>query len=336
MKKEIFAFVVVLFFSSLQFTSCSHHTKPKIGVLFHKLAGTDWEKDSKYFTEKAEALGAEVITKNADKNELLQYQQAMELIKQDVDILVIVAQNVNAAAAIVRKAKEHNIKVIAYRRMIKNANLDYFMGFDLYKCGKLQAGYALENSPPHANFILLEGDYSDENAQLIMKAHANELDKKIKEGSINIVYKSFCDNWSPVEAAFEFQKALILSGQQINTVIAANDNIAEGVINELDKNAIRNEVIITGMDLNITAYKRIVNGQQGMSIYKPIRELAEKTATLAVAMAKNENIDYQFIEVTNGKMGIKSLLLGPILIDKNNIEEIIIKGGVFTNEEINN
>lgn len=325
---------VLILVAIIFFTGCTKNEKPQIGILLHKYENSVWKVDADVFVEKIKSLGAEAHLRSANKSHTVQYDQAMELINNGVDVLIIVAQNVNNAAAIVRKAKEKGVKVISYRRLIENADLDYFAGFDLYKCGQIQIEYALQKHPEKANIIIFEGEYTDKNAHLLEQAHTNGLEKRIQDGTINITYKTFIDDWMEGNAAFEFRKAYRLSNVRIDAVVCANDNLAVGAIKELKKFGETSVNTITGMDATLDACKSIVKGDLNMTIYKPVKQLAEKTANLAVKLSKGEEITGEFKSINNQRKDIKSLILEPILVDKNNIDKEIIEAGVYSRDEV--
>jgi len=144
-------------------TSCLHNVKPKIGFLLPNLVSDRYLKEKEYFTKKIGELGGEAIIKSADYNDQLQIQQAQELISQGAKVLVVNSINLNSAAAIVRDAHDHNVKVIAYDRLISNCDLDYLLTFDNEKVGKLMTDYVTKLKPD-GNYILLGGDKADKNA----------------------------------------------------------------------------------------------------------------------------------------------------------------------------
>jgi D-xylose transport system substrate-binding protein len=89
----------------------------KIGFLIHSLANSRWQGDLKYLKEKAGANGVEIIVKEANNDEDIQLKQAEELIKDGIDVLIVVAANQNTAAAIVREANDNGVPVISYDRL---------------------------------------------------------------------------------------------------------------------------------------------------------------------------------------------------------------------------
>ena len=71
---------------------------------------------SQYFKQHIENKGGSIVLRSADDDEYTQIKQADELIKMGVDVIVISSINVNTAAKIVRNAKKHGVKVVAYDR----------------------------------------------------------------------------------------------------------------------------------------------------------------------------------------------------------------------------
>jgi len=116
-------------------------------------------------------------------------------------------------------------------------------------------------------------------------------------------------------------------------VVAANDGTAGGVIQALAAQGLAGKVPVSGQDAELAAIKRIVEGTQTMTVYKPIRALAEKAAELAVQLAKGESVETN-ATVNNGKIDVPSVLLDPIAVDKTNIEETIIADGFHSREDI--
>ncbi len=139
----------------LLYSSCIDQDKKiKIGLLFDNFKAPRWKKEQVYFIEKAEELGAEVIVRSAERNPDDQLIIAKEMISQGIDVLLVIASNVNSAAGIVRKAHEKNIKVIAYDRLIRNCPLDLYISFDNKKVGLLMAKYMVDKVPK-GNYVLI-------------------------------------------------------------------------------------------------------------------------------------------------------------------------------------
>lgn len=140
----------------------------RIGFAMDTFLEERWLRDREMFQESVEALGAEVEVVAAYGNDALQISQAETLIQSGIDLLVIVPHNSEATAAIVHKAHRAGIKVIAYDRLVKNADLDLYVSFDNERVGELQAE-AITKLVPKGNYVFIGGAITDNNAHLLKK-----------------------------------------------------------------------------------------------------------------------------------------------------------------------
>ena len=325
--------IIIMLLVTLSFVFCSKKEQlVRVGFLMESFSADRWAMDKKFFEEKVKELGADVITKISDGSDANQLALAIEMINEEVDVLVVVASNVNSAAAIVREAHKEGIEVIAYDRLIKNSELDYFVGLNTIQIGELQAQYAL-SKVPKGNYVLLEGDKADMNAVNIELGQKKELESKIKNGDINIVYKVFVDNWSSVEACYEIEKVLKLFDEKIDVILSANDGNAMGARNAIENLGITDDILITGLDAELKACKRIIEGKQTMTVYTPIIECARTAGELAVKLARKESVNYNFSTINNGRVDVPSIVLNSVAIDKSNIDKVV-EDGLHKREDI--
>lgn len=326
---KILSYIFIL----LIISSCAEKKSSKIGFLIDSFETARWQKDKAYFEERVRLLGGEVISLSAQGDEQLQIKQAEELIDQGVGVLVIVATNTNTAAAIVRKAHSKGIKVIAYARLILACDLDYYISFNVEKIGELQANYVLTKKPT-GNFVLINGDKSDINAVKEYTGVERVLRPYIEEKKINLLFTCFIDGWSPKDAAFYSSKILSLSEKNIDAFIVANDGMAESVVDVLNKNNILNKPVITGLDAEASACARILQGDQTMTVYMSIKDIANTAAELAMKIVNKQKIDFKLVEVYNGRKNVPSIILDPVVVDKDNIQSTVIAENYQSMEDI--
>jgi D-xylose transport system substrate-binding protein len=306
--------------------------KIKIGFSMDTLLEERWLRDRDLFKEAVEALGAEVEILAANGDDALQIAQAETLISQGVDLLVVVPHNAEATAAIVYKAHLAGIRVIAYDRLVKNADIDLYVSFDNEQVGEMQAK-AITKLVPKGNYVYIGGAITDNNAHLLKKGVFNVLQPLIDKGDINIVYDQWTKDWTPANALANMKAALKANGNQIDAVIAANDATAGGVIQALRAQGLAGKVPVAGQDAELSAAQRIVEGTQTMTVYKPIQALTEEAAKLAVRLAKGEDVSvYQ--KVNNGKIEVPSVLLSPIAVNQFNIDDTIIADGFHSRQDV--
>ncbi len=304
----------------------------KIGFSMDTLLEERWIKDRDLFKEAVEALGAEVEILAANGDDAVQIAQAETLISQGVDLLVVVPHNAEAMAAIVKKAHLAGIKVMAYDRLVKNADIDLYVSFDNEKVGELQAK-AITKLVPKGKYVYIGGAETDNNAHLFKKGVFKVLQPLIDKGDIKVVFDQWSKDWTPANALVNMDAALKANHNQIDAVIAANDATAGGVIQALAAKGLAGKIPVAGQDAELAGVQRIVQGTQIMTVYKPIKALTQEAAELAVRMAKVEKIKADR-KINNGKIEVPSVLLSPIAVDKLNIDETIIADGFHSREEV--
>lgn len=305
-----------------------------IGFSLPTLREERYQKDRDQFIATAEGLGAEVLVQAANNDEALQKSQVENLITQGIDVLVLDPQNAESAADLVDMAHEAGIKVISYDRLIKNSDVDYYISFDNEQVGRLQGEY-ITTQVPKGNYFVFAGAPTDNNATLFKKGAMEYIQPLVDKGDIKILYEQAVKDWQPEEALKLAENALTVNNNQVDAILAPNDGTAGGIIQALEAQKLAGEVVITGQDAELAAAKRIVAGTQSMTVYKDVKTLAAKSAELAVAIAKGEDVSGQVNgTVNNGKIDVPSILLDPVVVTKDNLDSVLIDGGWFTKEQV--
>ncbi len=302
----------------------------KIGLLLDTLHER-WQRDRDLFVERAQFLGAKVLVEAAEGDKDKQAQLADKLLGEEVKVLVIVPNDAEAAAAIVEKAKARKVPVISYDRLIRNADLDLYVSFDNKKVGEMQAQYALGRAPS-GSYLLIGGSPKDNNAQQVRDGQMEALKEATSSGKVKIVDQAWADNWRADEAE-KATTAALKKSPKLAAIVASNDQTAGGAIQALEKAKLAGKVLVTGQDAELEAARRIVEGTQAMTVYKPLSALARMAANNAVRLAKGEGTDAS-ATVNNGKKDVPARLLDPIAVDKTNIDGLLINDGFHTREEV--
>jgi D-xylose transport system substrate-binding protein len=285
------------------------------------------------FVAKAKSLGADVLVQAANGNAAMQLSQAENLLTQNVDVLVVVPANAVTAAAIVEKAHKAGKKVISYDRLIRNADVDYYISFDNEEVGRLQASY-LVTRVPKGNYVLIGGSPTDNNAKMFRDGQMQVLKPFVAKGDIKIVVDQWARDWQSSEALKHTENALTRSKNDIQAVVASNDGTAGGVIAALSQQKLAGKVLVSGMDADLAACQRVADGTQSMTVYKPIKLIADQGAELAVQVARGDVLKQELRKVNNGKKDVDSVLLKPIQVDKANMDQTIIKDGFHKKADV--
>jgi D-xylose transport system substrate-binding protein len=323
MKKRVSGIIIVLV---IIICSCERKNNIRIGFLLPNLTDGRYVKDKEYFISKVTELKGTVEIADAGNDPYIQEQQARDMINNGVKVLVIIAVNQNLSASIVRMAHDRKIKVIAYERLIQHCDADYFIAYDHYSVGNLQANFAIERMP-HGNYVLIGGDKSDKNAELIKQGQYKILSPLIKNGKIKILYDIFVENWSGESAYQEMKRVIALSGERIDVVLTSNDGMAAGAIQALKEEQPGYPAIVTGLDADSEACMRIEEGSQSMTVYKSFQQQAEIAANLAVNLVRKEKIPAPTSSTFNGMSEVPTILLQAKVVDQYNIKNILATAG---------
>jgi D-xylose transport system substrate-binding protein len=306
--------------------------KLKIGLSVSDLTLERWQHDRDFFVAKAEELGAEVVVQSANGDEAKQLSQVQNMLSQDIDALVIIAINSDALSTVVDQAKAEGIPVLAYDRLINGTEIDAYVSFDNVRVGEMQAEYLVEQVPS-GKYFLMGGSPTDNNAKMFREGQMNIIQPLVDSGDIEVAGDQWAKNWDANEALKIMENALTANKNDIDAVVASNDSTAGGAIQALDGQGLAGKVVISGQDADLAAVQRIAEGTQTMTVYKPIKTIAEKSAEVAVQLAKGETPDSDS-SVNNGKVDVPFIKLDPIKVGKENLVDTVIKDGFHSYDDV--
>ncbi len=291
-----------------------------------------WLKDKDLFLEKARELGVSVSVLMTDQDVEMQISQIKNLIAQKVKVIVIIPSDFEKLVPVIEEARQAGIKTIAYDRLIMSEVLDLYVSFDNIKVGEMQAREVLETMGGVGKIAYIGGSPTDNNAYLVKEGSMKILAPAIESGDVEIVLEGFMDNWDPT-MAYETVKNYLAQGGKLDGIVAANDGTAFGSINALKEFGLAGKIPISGQDAELAACQRIIEGTQTMTVYKPIRALAHKTAEIAAAMASGEEIDTNGSAFV-GEKEILAFLIEPTTVTKDNMEETVILDRFYSYNEV--
>ena len=306
----------------------------KVALLLPETKTTRYEEqDRPNFERRVKELceNCEVIYANADQDPAKQQQQAEAAITQGAKVIVISAVDVASAGAIVERAKQSDVAVIAYGRLIPDADIDYYVSIDPFKVGQQQAQVQMDaikqdgGSSPRV--VMINGAPTDSNS----KPYKDGASQVLKQEGAEIVKSYDTPDWSPDRAQQQMEQSITSLGNDgFDAVYVANDGMAGGAIAALKGAQIDpRSRYVTGQDAELAGIQRILAGEQLMTVYQPIIDIAETSAELAVPIAPGEEppADLAKDKVDNGAKQVPSVLLDTIAILPDNIDSTVVKDG---------
>lgn len=307
---------------------------PKIGISFDTLVVERWQRDMEILVGTLTEMGAEVDVQLANEDKNKQIEQVRYLIDQKVDVLIIIPNDAYALTTVIDEAQKAGIKVISYDRLIRNAEVDLYISFDNVGIGEDLADRLLKGLSDEVklNLMIINGDPKDYNSTMLNEGFYNILTPLIEEGLVEIIEEDWAPEWREQYARDAVERSLN-QGKTVDGIIAANDVLAMGAIETLSKWQLAGDVKVVSQDAELSACQRIVEGSQLASVYKPISDLAVATAKAAYKMANNEKVESSFT-IDNGLMAVPYLKLKASVVDRENMQSLIIDSGFHRKEDV--
>lgn len=306
----------------------------RIGFSMDTLKEERWQRDKDLVEKRCKEIGAELNVQVANGSDSEQIKQAENMLTQGIDVLIVAPHNGEIAASIVEAAHKQGVPVISYDRLIKNSDVDLYISHQVVKMGEMQAQYLLDhvNKKP-ANFVVVGGSPTDNNALLLHQGQMNVLQPAIARGDVKIVADEYAKEWQASAALNIVENALTRANNQIDGVVASNDGTARGAVQALEGQHLAGKVLVSGQDADLASLRLIVEGKQTMTIYKSIQPLASGAVDAAVKLARGEKVATTET-IDNGFKKVPAMLLEPVAVDRNNLVATVVKDGYHTLAEI--
>ncbi|WP_416981161.1 sugar ABC transporter substrate-binding protein [Streptomyces sp. T028] len=316
---------------------------PSIGLLLPDATTARWEaQDRPLLEKKIKELCDTCVVEHANaRGEVGTQQEQMDsMITKGVDAIVLVAVDGKSLASSVSEARAAGIPVIAYDRLAQGP-ISGYVSFDGKEVGRLQGRALLKamgdgsdgsDGTPQPQIVMMNGDPADPNSALFKEGALSVLQGKVKIGK---AYDT--PLWRAETAHMNMSAAIAaLGADAIDGVYAANDGLAGGSISALKANKVAPLPPVTGQDAELGALRRIVAGDQYMTVFKPFGPEAAAGGAMAVAAARREALEeVATSEVTpRGGERVPAVLLTPMSVTADTIKDTVVKEGLHTVQQI--
>ena len=322
----------------------------KVGVSMPTKDLQRWNQDGANMEAQLKDAGYEVDVQYASNDVPTQVSQIENMISSGCQVLVIAAIEGDSLGTVLQQAKEANIPVIAYDRLIMNSDaVTYYATFDNKLVGTKQGQYIeekldLKNQAGPFNLEIVTGDPGDNNARFfyggameVLQPYIDEGKLVVKSGQIDFD-KVATQGWATENAQSRMEaiiSANYADGTKLDAVLCSNDSTALGVINALKANYTGEWPIVTGQDCDKPNVKLMIEGKQAMSIFKDTRDLAAQTVKMVDAIMKGGEAPVNDKETyDNGVAVIPSYLCEPVFADKDSYKKLLIDSGYYTEDDL--
>jgi D-xylose transport system substrate-binding protein len=297
------------------------------------------EQDRPLFEAKVKELCPDCTIEysNADQDPSKQQAQGEAALTKGAEVMVLDPVDAASVGPIVARAKQQQVPVISYDRLITDADIDYYISFDNVRVGQLQADALvkkLQEDGAEGQIVMINGSPTDNNAKLFKQGAHSVID----DSPFEVAREYDTPEWLPANAQQQMEQAITALGNDgFVGVYAANDGTAGGAIAAMKAAGIDPKTIpTTGQDAELAAIQRILVDEQYMTVYKAIKPEAEAAAELAVALVRGEDPPSGLVndKEDNGMKQVPSVLLDPVAVTKENIQDTIVKDEFYPVNEI--
>ena len=300
--------------------------KYKIGMSIPTIQEEIWQIQQTLIQEDAEKRGYEAVIQVADNDADRQIQQLQSLAAQGVDAIWVGAHDASTLGPVITEIADMGIPVVSQTRLPVDCPVAYHCNTDNTVLGTLHSEYIVRTlGITSGNFVILKGDARQiTDVPQIYAGMMTEIQPYVDSGDIKIVLEQNCTDWKAEEAMKHAESALTLTNNEVDVFVCMNDGIASGVIAVLEQKGLAGKVIVTGMDSEGAALRRVMAGTQSMTIYKDITQMIQELANscLAAKLGVKPHLEPNYT-VDNGYGKIPTISMGAQIITKDNMNDIL-------------
>jgi putative multiple sugar transport system substrate-binding protein len=334
-----------------------------IGVAMPTKSSERWIQDGNAVKKQLEDAGYKVDLQYAEDDIPTQVSQIENMITKGAEALIVASIDGTTLTSVLQDAADSDIPVIAYDRLIRDTeNVDYYASFDNFKVGQQQAwsllnglglteldGTPIEGAPAGPfNIELFAGSPDDNNATFFFDGAMDVLqplidDKTLVVGSGQTDFQQVATlRWDGEVAQSRMEDILTSTysdgSKKVNGVLSPYDGLSRGIISALTDAGytVGDEwPSISGQDAELDSVKAINSGEQYATIFKDTRKLAEVAVKMATALLQGDEPEVNNTkDYDNGKKVVPSYLLDSQIVVKDNITEVLVDSGYWTEDEI--
>lgn len=273
----------------------------------------EFMSDVAEISAQEQGTAVSVLTYNAAKSQITQNEQVEKLIAKECDVICVNLVDRTDPSMIIEMAREADIPVIFFNRELVEEDLQswdrlYYVGADAFESGRIQgrAAAAYINSHPETDrsgdgiiqYVVLEGEAGHQDA--IVRSETS-VDALIEAGIGIEKLESAIANWNRGQAQNRMGQLIDRYSEEIELVLANNDDMALGAADEYDKRetpADQRPAII-GIDGTKVGLEGVRSGKLIGTVYNDKEGQAMAMLQLALALAAGDPLDD--LGLTDGK-----------------------------------
>jgi D-xylose transport system substrate-binding protein len=276
------------------------------------------------------AAGVSASINNALNDPLKQKAQAQACLAAGATVVIETALDNGSASAIEKLFTSQGGYAIDYDRQVLGGSASVYVTFDGKAVGEAQAKGVIAAMKANGTYkssstvAELWGGQTDQNAFWFKSGNDAVFNPLFKSGALKKGPQQFVPDWDANNAATIFNQMLVKTNNNIQGVLAANDNIAGAVVADLKAKGLK-PLPLSGQDATPTGLQYILAGWQSGTVFKYVPLEANAAARAAIALVKGQKPKTNTYRM-NGKKKEPTLTLPVEWITKSNYTTLFKEG----------
>lgn len=373
MKSKLFSLFLAVIFAMTILTGCAGRfsrgePSKKIGISMPNDSTAKWANDSEIMHDILTQAGYEVNIQFAGDDATAQIQQIQDMIGAGCTTIIMAAVDEDSLAGTqdledtnhqlisggtsdseeetqddqTRMALADGINLIAYDTFISNSTIvDYYVGFDGYEAGYLQARYiesrlSLQDTVETHTIEFFFDNTTDPLTVFQFRGAMEVLQPYLDAGTLVIRSGQntleTCATGSQEDTAARMKELLSsdYADGALDAVLCATDDLALTVSDVLFSNFTGGVYpIVTGLGCEEASVNALVSGRQSMTLLQDCTGMAQEAARVAMALASGTQTETTD-SLDNGRINVPASLFYPEEVSRDNIQELLVDRGYFS------
>lgn len=268
-----------------------------------------------YAAQKEEETGIAINVEimDASGSQSTQNEQVRTLIEKECDVICVNLVDRTEPTTITDMAEKNGVPIVFFNRELVAEDLErweqlYYVGADAFQSGIMQgelAAEAFQNNPALDKngdgvfqYIVLEGEAGHQDAIVRTEYSINTL----MEQGVQVEKLGYAiANWMRAQAQTKTASMLTQFGDQIELIVANNDDMALGAIDALKAAELPKEEwpAVFGIDGTEVGLNAVKNGEMTATVYND--GVGQATQMLDLAFTLATEGDLEAIDLEDGK-----------------------------------
>ncbi len=301
----------------------------KIGVTLYDQYDTFvaqlMEEFNTYASAKEEETGVAINIEvyNAADSQSTQNNQVEEMLNDGCDVICVNLVDRTEPTTIIDMAEKNNVPVIFFNRELVAEDLErwdqlYYVGAKAFESGIMEGEIAADtfknnpevdkNGDGMFQYVVLEGEAGHQDAIVRTEYSVST----IVENGVPVEKLGYgIANWNRAQAQTKMAQMLGEHGENIELVIANNDDMALGAIDALKASDLEQEdwPVVVGIDGTDVGLEAVANGEMVGTVYNDKEGQAEAMLDLAYELSVDGDLsgldleDGKYIRLPYSKVG---------------------------------